>query len=156
MTENQIDHANVKAHPPILMLLHIIAAFLLNWLVPLPVAFPQILRTLGVILVLTGLTFAFTAVRQFTAARTTLDPHGSVAAVVTTGPYRFSRNPIYFGFVCTLVGLPLAMGTYWGIIFSPVFVLLMNQLVIQHEEAYLEEKFKDQYTGYKSRVRRWL
>ena len=156
MVENQIDHADVKIHPPILTLLHLIAAWLLNWLIPLPITFPQILKTIGIIMVLAGLAFAFMAIRQFSAAHTTLDPHGSVKAIVMNGPYRFSRNPIYLGFICTLMGLPLALGTYWGIICSPVLILLMNTLVIQHEEAYLENKFKDQYAAYKSRVRRWV
>ena len=93
---------------------------------------------------------------QFGKVRTTLDPHGSVSAVVTSGPYRFSRNPIYLGFVCTLIGLPLALGNIWGAVLSPVLMVSLYQLVIKHEEAYLEEKFKDVYTSYKSRVRRWL
>jgi len=95
-------------------------------------------------------------VSQFGRMHTTLDPHGSVSAVVTSGPYRFSRNPIYFGFLCTLIGLPLALGNVWGVVLSPLLMVSMYQLVIKHEEAYLEKKFKDVYTSYKSRVRRWL
>ncbi len=89
-------------------------------------------------------------------ARTTLDPHGSVSEIVTSGPYRFSRNPIYLGFVCLLIGFPFIFRTYWGLILSPLFIVLMNTLVIRHEEAYLEQKFKGVYTSYQSRVRRWL
>ncbi len=156
MAEIQMDHAGVKTHPPILLLLSLMAAFLLNWLLPLPIALPDYFRVGGILIAAAGFASAFMAVRQFGVARTTLDPHGSVGALVTSGPYRFSRNPIYLGFICVLVGLPLALGSYWGIILSPVLVLLMHNLVIQHEEAYLENKFKDQYTGYRSRVRRWL
>jgi protein-S-isoprenylcysteine O-methyltransferase Ste14 len=60
------------------------------------------------------------------------------------------------GFVCTLIGIPLALGTYWGAVLSPVLIPLMNNLVIGHEEAYLEKKFGSVYTNYKSRVRRWV
>jgi len=155
MTEHT-DHASVKIHPPVLLLIHVVAAFLLNWLIPLPVVFPQGLEWAGYILVFFGLGFAFSAVNQFGKKHTTLDPHGSVSAIVTSGPYRFSRNPIYLGFLCTLAGLPLALENYWGVVLSPVFVMSMVQLVIKHEETYLEEKFKDVYTSYKSRVRRWL
>jgi len=155
MTENK-DHANVKIHPPVLLLVHVLAVFLLNWLLPLSTAVPKSLEWIGYILVFVGLGFAFSAVNQFGKMHTTLDPHGSVSAIVTNGPYCFSRNPIYFGFLCTLIGLPLALGNYWGAVLSPVFVVSMFQLVIKYEEAYLEEKFNEEYTSYKSRVRRWL
>ena len=152
------DHPNINRniHPPFVMLAHLLAAFLLNWALPLPLAFTRPLEWTGYIVVFIGLGFAFSAVSQFGKMRTTLDPHGSVSAIVTSGPYRFSRNPIYLGFVCTLIGLPLALGDYWGVVLSPLLVILMTQLVIKHEEAYLEGKFKDVYTSYRSRVRRWL
>ena len=89
-------------------------------------------------------------------AHTTLDPHGSVSEIVTGGVFGISRNPIYLGFVCLLIGFPFIFGIYWGLILSPLFIILMNTLVIQHEEAYLEKKFGDGYARYKSRVRRWL
>ncbi|MEW5940258.1 MAG: isoprenylcysteine carboxylmethyltransferase family protein, partial [Chloroflexota bacterium] len=152
----EFDHADVKIHPPVLTLTFVIAAFLLNWLIPFPVALPHILKSLGVVLVLAGLTLAFLAVREFGRAHTTLDPHGSVKVIVSSGPYRFSRNPIYLGFVCALIGLPLALGTYWGAMLSPLLALGLNALVIRREEAYLEKKFGEAYARYKSRVRRWV
>lgn len=157
MTERQ-DHPNINknVHPPVILLAHILGAFLLSWLLPLPFAVSKPVEWLGYVLVFVGLGFAFSAVSQFGKMHTTLDPHGSVKAIVTSGPYRFSRNPIYLGFACTLIGLPLALGNYWGAALSPIFVVSMFQLVIKHEEAYLEEKFKDVYSSYKSRVRRWL
>jgi protein-S-isoprenylcysteine O-methyltransferase Ste14 len=79
-----------------------------------------------------------------------------VAQVVTSGIYRFTRNPIYLGFLLAVIGLPLNSGFYWGIIVAPFYILLMNRLVIQHEEAYLTRKFGKAYTDYTSQVRRWL
>jgi protein-S-isoprenylcysteine O-methyltransferase Ste14 len=157
MTQGQ-DHPNINRniHPPVLLLIHVLAAFLLNRLLPLPFAFPKVLEWAGYILVFAGLGFAFSAASQFGKMHTTLDPHGSASAIVTSGPYRFSRNPIYLGFVCTLIGLPLALGNYWGAVMSPLLMVSMYYLVIKHEEAYLENKFKDVYISYKSRVRRWL
>ena len=157
MTEGQ-DHPNINGniHPPILLLTHVLSAFLLNWLLPLPFVFPKSLEWAGYILVFVGLGFAFSAVNWFMKLHTTLDPHGSVSAIVTSGPYRFSRNPIYLGFVCTLIGLLFALGNYWGAVLSPLLMVSLYRLVIKHEEAYLEKKFKDQYTSYKSRVRRWF
>ena len=153
---NSIDHAGVKVHPPVLLLLHFFLAFLLHRLFPLPLAFPNALTWMGYLLVLFGIGLAFSAVRWFMQAHTTLDPHGSVSMIVTNGPYNFSRNPIYLGFVCLLVGFSLIFESYWGLILSPVMMFMLHQFVIRFEEAYLEAKFGEVYTGYRSRVRRWL
>ena len=134
----------------------VLAAFFLNKLFPLSFAFPQAVVWLGYALVLIGLGLTISAASGFMRARTTLDPHGSVSNIVTSGPYRFSRNPIYLGFVFLLIGFPFIFRTYWGLILSPLLMVLMNWLVIRHEEAYLEKKFGEAYAGYKSRVRRWL
>jgi protein-S-isoprenylcysteine O-methyltransferase Ste14 len=152
----QRDHASVKIHPPILLLIHIFAAFLLNWLFPLPFAFPSILVWVGYLLILVGLGLPVSAAGRVIKAHTTLDPHGPVTEIVTSGPYHYSRNPIYLGFVCLLIGFPLIFRTYWGAILTPVFMASLYQLVIKQEEAYLEKKFGDVYTSYKSRVKRWL
>lgn len=153
MTEHK-DHAHTKIHPPVILFIHLVAVYLLNRL--LPFVFPNILVWAGYLLVLVGLGLAFNAVTQFIRARTTLDPHGSVSEIVTDGVYRFSRNPIYLGFVCLLIGFSFIFRSWWGLILSPLFIVLMNALVIQHEEAYLEKKFGELYTSYTSRVRRWL
>lgn len=156
MSEAQEDHARVKIHPPILLLIHIFAAFLLNWLFPLPFTFAKILVWVGYLLTLVGIGLAFSAAGRFMKAHPTLDPHGSVTEIVTSGPYRFSRNPIYLGFVCLLIGFPFIFSNYWGLILSPVLMVSLFQLIIKHEETYLEKKFGDVYSSYKSRVRRWL
>ena len=148
------DHADVKIHPPILLLIHLAAVYLLTKIFPL--SFEFIPTWVGYPIVILGLVLAFGAMTQFSRAKTTVDPHGSVSTIVVDGPYRFSRNPIYVGLVCVLIGLPLALGTLWGLVLSPLFIVLMNNLVIQHEEAYLEKKFWDEYTSFKSRVRRWI
>jgi len=156
MSEMQRDHASVKIHPPILLLLHIFAAFLLNRLLPLPFAFPKILVWVGYVIILVGIGLGAGAAGRILQGHTTLDPHGSVTEIVTGGPYRFSRNPIYLGFVLLLIGFPFIFRSYWGLIVSPVLIVSLYQFVIKHEEAYLEKKFGDAYTGYRSRVGRWL
>ena len=156
MMDHPKDHAAVKIPPPALVSLHVLAAFFLNKLWPLPIVFPKVLEWVGYGLVLIGLGLTISAASRFMRARTTLDPHGQVSAIVTSGPYRFSRNPIYLGFICLLIGFPFIFRIYWGLILSPLLIVLMNTLVIQHEEAYLEKKFGEVYTDYKSRVRRWL
>jgi len=150
------DHANVKIHPPILLLIHIGITWLLGRFILLPIAVSPMIRNIGLMLAGIGFLFGIFAFYSFMKARTTLDPHGSVKTIVSSGIYRFTRNPIYLGMVLMLIGFPLTFGNVWGIPLAPVFVFLMNKWVIEPEEAYLERKFGDGYTGYKSRVRRWL
>ncbi len=156
MSEQVSDHPDVKIHPPILMLFHLGAAFLTNWLIPLPLMAPQTLKTFGLALGFIGFLLGAAAAVEFGRARTTLNPHGSVSKLVTTGVYRFTRNPIYLGFILMTIGVPLALNNFWGIPFAPLLLWSLNALVVRYEEAYLEKKFGDEYAGYRSRVRRWV
>lgn len=150
------DHADVKIHPPVLLVIHIAVAWLLGRFIALPFAVSPAIRNIGLGLAGIGFLCGLWAFVTFVKARTTLNPHGSVRSVVSTGIYRFTRNPIYLGMVLMLIGFPLAFGNVWGIPLTLAFVPLMNKLVIEREEAYLAKKFGEGYTGYQSRVRRWL
>jgi protein-S-isoprenylcysteine O-methyltransferase Ste14 len=156
VSEQTFDHAPVRLPPPFVLLGHLAAALLLGWLVRLPVALPYSARFSGVTVVLLGIVLAFAGMREMVTAHTPVDPYEPVTAVVTTGPYRFTRNPIYLGFVCALAGFPLAFGSWWGLLLIPSMVVLMARLVIRHEETYLEQKFGQEYLDYTSTVRRWL
>ncbi len=158
MAEKQQDHPNINKniHPPIVALFFIAIAFLLGFFVPLPFTPTTLVRYAGLALAFIGFLVGFAAFNEFGKANTTLDPHGSVKQVVTSGIYRFTRNPIYLGFLLIVIGLPLNSGFYWGVLLAPLFVVTMNRLVIEKEEAYLEKKFREAYTSYRSRVRRWL
>lgn len=150
------DHADVKIHPPVLTLIFIAIAYVSKWAIPLPLAVPGAVELAGFGFVVIGFLLGVAALLAFRKARATLNPHGKGSAVVTDGIYRFTRNPIYLGFLLMLIGFPLNSGSIWGIVLAPVFVMSMNRLVIEKEEAYLEKRFRDVYAGYKSRVRRWL
>lgn len=152
------DHPNINrnVHPPVVALMFIVIAYFLGRFVPIPVVAPMSVRNVGLLLTFIGFLLGVGAFMEFRKARTTLDPHGSVKQVVTSGIYRFTRNPIYLGFLLMVIGLPLNSGLIWGLIMSPLYIIMMTRLVIEREEAYLEKKFKDQYTTYRSRVRRWL
>lgn len=156
MSEIQTDHPaiNRNVHPPILALIFIGLAILLGWLLPIPL--PPFVEWIGLGLIFVGVVLAFGAFNEFRKAHTTLDPHGSVKALVTQGIYQFTRNPIYLGFLLMVIGFPLNSGSYSGLVVAPFFMVTMNRLVIEKEEAYLEKKFGELYTGYRSRVRRWF
>lgn len=156
MTKNAENLTGVRIHPPVLTLVHLLAAFLLGWLVPLPVPAAGWVALAGWLIAAAGLALAFWAISHFRRSETTLDPHGGTTTIVTTGPYRFSRNPIYVGYVLLLVGFPLSINIYWGLVLAPTLIALMNRLVIEYEETYLAKQFGQQYLGYKSKVRRWV
>lgn len=154
----QNDHASINkyVHPPIVALIFIVIAYVAKWAIPIPLVLPNIVRMIGLAFVSIGFLLGLAAFLEFRRAQTTILPHGSVSSIITSGIYRFTRNPIYLGFMLMLIGFPLYSGTIWGLVLAPVFIYSMNSLVIEHEEAYLEKKFGEQYTGFKRRVRRWL
>lgn len=148
------DTASLKIHPPVLMLLHLGTAILLGWL--LPISLPGWVAYAGWVVIAAGIIFAFGGLRQLISAHTSPDPQTPTTTVVTIGIYRFTRNPIYMGFLCLVIGFPLIFGSPWGILVGAIQVLLFNKLIIAREEAYLTQKFGQEYLDYKSRVRRWL
>jgi len=154
-TETKV-HADVRIPAPILTMIHVTMAILLGWLAPLPIPAPAFMRWLGLGLAALGFILGVLALIEFRRAHTTSDPKKPAQTIVTTGIYRYTRNPIYLGFVLMLIGLPLNMGIYWGFLLVLPLITFMNNMVIKHEEAYLEKKFKAQYAEYASRVRRWL
>ncbi|MFN8460201.1 MAG: methyltransferase [Anaerolineales bacterium] len=126
MASEHKDHANVKIHPPVLLVIHIFVAWLLGRFVVLPIVISPLFKNIGLALAGIGFLFGLLSLYAFTKARTTVNPHGSVRAIVSTGIYRFTRNPIYLGMVMMLIGFPLAFGNVWGFPLTPVFIFLMN------------------------------
>ncbi|MGI9083774.1 MAG: methyltransferase family protein [Aeromicrobium sp.] len=96
------------------------------------------------------------ATRRFARAGTAVIPFRPSTALVTTGPFRFTRNPMYLGMAVLQAGLSLAFGLMWALAMVPVAVLAVDRLVIAREEPYLERRFGADYIAYKSRVRRWI
>jgi len=156
MTGQNIDHAQVMVPPPLVFLGYLIGALILNWIVPFPAPWTLVLRVTGGLMVIAGFLLAGSAISQMRKVHTSPDPRQPVHTLVTHGPYRFTRNPIYLGFFLIYLGFTLLTGMLWGLIASPFLILTITNAVIHFEEDYLEERFKDQYASYKFRVRRWL
>ncbi|MGC9977203.1 MAG: isoprenylcysteine carboxylmethyltransferase family protein [Syntrophales bacterium] len=92
----------------------------------------------------------------FWRARTSPFPIKPSTALVTDGPYRFTRNPIYVSLACLYVGLALWFDVFWALVLLPVVIVVVSYYTISSEERYLERKFGEEYLRYKTRVRRWL
>ena len=150
------NRAGIRVPAPILAMIHITMAVLLEWLAPIPVPAPIFVQWFGLGFAALGFILGVLAFIEFRRVRATLDSKGPTHSLVTSGIYRYTRNPIYLGFVFMLIGLPLTIGTYWGVILVWPLIVFTNNLVIKNEETYLEKNFKDQFEDYKSRVRRWL
>ena len=96
------------------------------------------------------------SVRTMSRAGVDPDPNEPTTAIVATGPYALSRNPIYVSFNVVYVGIALIVNTVWPVAFQPVGIALLYYGVIARDESYLERVFGDEYRQYKARVRRWV
>ena len=110
----------------------------------------------GVLLILFGIALVLWAVRLFGKAGTAIKPFEESTQMIVSGPYRWSRNPIYLGLVFILSGIGLALGTLSPFLVIPAFVWTIQKRFIAHEEAMLEKSFGAAYAEYKKRIRRWL
>ncbi len=90
------------------------------------------------------------------AAGTNINPTLPAKAIVSSGPFRFSRNPLYLSLTTIYLGLTLAVNTWWGIVVLIPLLIVMHRGVVLREERYLEQKFGQSYRQYRSRVRRYL
>jgi protein-S-isoprenylcysteine O-methyltransferase Ste14 len=112
--------------------------------------------TAGLVLATGGAILFFWSLRLFLKAGTGLMPDQAAARLVTSGPYRLSRNPQFVGFSAVYIGLALVMNVLWPILLLPLVVVITNATVIRLEERYLTRVFGDTYTRYQRQVRRWL
>jgi protein-S-isoprenylcysteine O-methyltransferase Ste14 len=157
--EISADRVRAAALPPLILVGTLAVGFLLGlaW----PLAFSPALQrpysvALGIALMLFAFTLAFAAVREFNAFGTPVDIRRPVTELVTSGPFRHSRNPIYLGMVLLSAGIAFAADSVWILIVTAALALILKKGVIEAEETYLERKFGTSYLDYKSRVRRWI
>jgi protein-S-isoprenylcysteine O-methyltransferase Ste14 len=151
------DTANAIVRPPIAWALAVLAGLALNWLLPLPF-FPTVVSAgwFGGIVFVLALALVAWAITTMTRAGSNVPTNLPSTTIVETGPYRFTRNPIYLGMVLGLIGLAIAFNGLWLLMTLVPFALVIRCGVITREEAYLEGKFGDVYRCYRARVRRWL
>jgi protein-S-isoprenylcysteine O-methyltransferase Ste14 len=142
--------------PPIYFLAALLAAVGLHFYFPVWRVVPSPFNLSGGALIIVGLALVVWAAGLFRAARTPVRPFERSTSVVTSGPYRFSRNPMYLGMVLVLVGVAVLFGSLAAFVPIPLFVWQIRRKFVLPEEAFLEELFGNPYVQYKARVRRWL
>lgn len=148
------DRPSVIMLPPVLMVLHLTAGFVLNWI--FGTYMPHAWGWLGIALLAVAVSIVQWSKKLFERAGTNVPPSLPTTAIVTDGPYKYSRNPMYVCFLLWFAGLCLVAGTPLALLMLFPFAYILDQHVIVPEENYLSAKFGDVYLEYKNRVRRWV
>jgi protein-S-isoprenylcysteine O-methyltransferase Ste14 len=150
------DHAGVRFPPPLLYAGGLALALLLERAAPLGSLPRTPARALALPLLLVGAGLLAAGLEGFRRARTEVLPFRPTTALVTGGPYRLSRNPMYVALLAVYLAAALWFDVAWALVLAPLVVLAVDRLVIAREERYLEAKFGDAYRAYRARVRRWV
>jgi protein-S-isoprenylcysteine O-methyltransferase Ste14 len=154
-----LANAGVRFPPPFLFAI----GFLVGWTLdrywhalPLSRFGSSVLKPIGWSGLALGLILAVWGMVTFRRARTAINPHHSASQLVTHGPYRFTRNPMYTGLTIQYLAGSALVNSVWPIIVLPIVLFILLKTVILREEMYLGDTFGAEYHGYISRVRRWV
>lgn len=147
--------AGVIAPPPLIYLAGLLLGAALHWWRPVGLVPPGLALPLGV----AGLSLGFVAIPALLAfhrAGTRPEPWKPTRALVTSGPYRHSRNPMYLGFTMGYLGTAFWCNSIWMLVMVVPVLWVMQVGVVRREEAYLARRFGEDYRAYQRRVRRWI
>jgi protein-S-isoprenylcysteine O-methyltransferase Ste14 len=155
MTDKK-DAPNVIAPPPLIFSGGLLLGGFVAWHHPFPVFPPTISLVVGFLLSVVGTGVIVTTWRQMNTAKTNIEPWKPTTAILDSGLFGISRNPIYVAMILIYLGVTCLFNSIWFLPFLPIVLLIIYFGVILREEKYLESKFGDEYLNYKKRVRRWI
>ena len=150
------DNPGVAARPPLLYGGAFVLVLVFDWFWPMPIFGHAVALWPGFVLVVLGVVIAAWGRRTMQAAGTNVNPALPTIAIVASGPFRFSRNPLYLALTLLYFGLALAFNTWWGIVVLIPLLIIMHRGVVLREERYLDQKFGETYRQYRFKVRRYL
>lgn len=158
MTTDAISRPSTIPWPPILILGAVVAALVLGRWAPLPWPGQDdiLARIAGYAIGLAGLALLIWSAATLRRHGTTILPDEAATTLVTDGPFRFRRNPIYLADALILLGVAELTHNIWFAIMAVTFVALVTWLAVLPEERHLEARFADAYRDYKARTRRWI
>jgi protein-S-isoprenylcysteine O-methyltransferase Ste14 len=142
--------------PPVLAAICLALMFLLRWACPIPTILIPPWTYLGLVLLAAGVALPIAGVRRFNQAGTTHKPFREAKTLVTTGIYRYTRNPMYLGLTLLLAGAWLLLAALWALIPVLLFVVVTDRWYIRGEEKMLAKKFGPRFEEYKAKTRRWV
>ncbi|HRF07498.1 MAG TPA: isoprenylcysteine carboxylmethyltransferase family protein [Xanthobacteraceae bacterium] len=150
------ERPNTIPWPPLLLVAGIAFGALLGTLLPIPVVIPAPLQLAGFVLLAIGITLDISAIIWMARLGTNILPHKAAGALLTSGPFRLSRNPIYLGNTLTLAAMGLAFANLWFAVLAAFMAVLLHRLAILREEAHLAARFGKAWDDYAARTPRWL
>ena len=156
---NAIDHADVAIKPPFLFLGALALGCVAEFVLPVGPGLGSangLALAVGVTFMAIGFALAAFSVRNFRLAGTSVVPGEPSTALVVTGPYHVTRNPIYIGLVLIYFGLAIILTSLWVLLLLIPVLVVLQRGVVEREEDYLERQFGEAYRKYKARVPRWL
>ena len=152
-----MSSAGRSPQPPLLFLACLLLGVGLRFLHPLGLGLPLTVRlSVGALLLLLVAVHGAWGLLTFKRMGTTPEPNGVATALLTSGPFRWTRNPLYLGLAILLVCFGVLLDSAWVLGLTPVLVLLLDRLVIVKEEKRLRAQFGEEYERYSRHVRRWL
>lgn len=149
-------HRITRIVPPVWLLVTMVLMYLAAGVVPLLWLLPESLMPLGQVLVFCGFSLTYYAARLFRKAKTPLKPFVPVKAVITDGPFRYSRNPVYLGMFILLAGWAVYLRALSPWLFVAAFIWAIRTHWVLKEEVQMERQMGEPYLKYKREVRRWL
>ncbi len=147
---------NKRALPPMYLYGAVGLIVLLHFLFPIATVIPKPWHFLGILPFALGSALNMLADRDFKINGATVKPFQTSTALLTGGVYKFSRHPMYLGFVLILIGIAVFLRSLSPYIVVGVFPILMDLVFIRVEEAMLGETFGEEWMAYKRNVRRWI
>jgi protein-S-isoprenylcysteine O-methyltransferase Ste14 len=150
--------SGVKIFPPLIQIAAITIGFLIEWIVPVRIGGNGfgIVRITGCVVLAVAVALIASAAKIMFGAGTTPNPSRPSTVIVTGGPFRFTRNPMYLAWELICIGVALVANVLWPALMAVPAAVVTRKLVIDKEERYLEQKFGSEYLNYKSQVRRWV
>ena len=145
-----------KIMPPTYLLIAMLVMIAIHFLFPGKLIIPPIWNLLGIIPVVLGVVINLVADGSFHKVKTAVRPFEESSVLVTDGFYRISRNPMYLGFVLTLIGIAILLRSLTPYLVILIFMVWIQRKLITAEEHMLAEKFGAQWQEYQHTVRRWL
>jgi len=146
----------LKIKPPAIALMCLLLAFLFNKCFPISQKIQLPWNLVGLVILCVGFGFVLSAFQLFLKKKNPILPTDQPKVFIASGPYRFTRNPMYLGMCLILCGVVTLVGTI-VMLFAPVaFVILISNIHIPHEEKNLEKVFGKEYVAFKQKVRRWI
>jgi protein-S-isoprenylcysteine O-methyltransferase Ste14 len=142
--------------PPVYFLVAVIIMIVLNLFVPIGRWLHYPWRYFGIVIIALGFSLSLGSGIFFRKLGTNPRPGSRANFIVTSGPFKYTRNPIYLGLITMLIGISILLGTFSPLIPIPILFMILHTQFVLREERWMEEWFGESYLEYKSKTPRWL